>query len=421
MIGIIFLLLFYTKTAYASAFDIQKEIDAAQEGAVLFIPAGRYEGNFTIRKRITLQGEIGTELVGAGEKPAIEIEGVKGVTVENLSFTAKGKAIVASDVEGLVLRRLNIRDIHTGIYIHQAKDVQLQKLSVIGNNEHYSKKGNGIAIYKSEKVVVEDSTIQQVQDGIYIEEVDRIAITNNTVKNSRYGTHFMYTRDATVQQNVFSQNVTGLMMMMTEHLYVARNKLIYHHDLNGYGMLLFDVQHAQLEHNLITNNRMGVSLQKSKAIRIEQNDFQMNQTAIEGTKVDAETLVSANQFTGNILTARSDQSGFQLMENYYDDYTGMDLDGDGIGDTPYVAVSSFGQWMVRQPVYQYFVESPSVTLLRTIDTQINKSEKTVLVDLEPLMIRTQNEEKSKDQDEPQLLIGGLMLLSSIWLWRRGIR
>ena len=416
-----FFLLLCTETFYASEFDVQQEINAAEEGAVLVIPAGRYEGNFAITKSITLTGEKGAELVGLGTEAVLRIEGAQAVTVEKLAFTTKGRAIVASDVEGLTLRLLKIEDVHNGIHIQRAKDVQLQQLSITGNDAHYSKKGNGIAIFKSTDVIVEDSEIQQVQDGIYIEEVERVAVNNNTVKNSRYGTHFMYTSNATVQKNAYLHNVTGLMIMMTEHLDVLHNELANHQSVNGYGMLLYDVQHTRLRNNTIINNRTGVALQKSAAILIEQNDFQMNQTAIEGTKVDEETHVTANRFMGNILTARSDNKGFQLVNNYYDDYSGLDLQGDGIGDTPYVAVSSFGQWMVRQPVYQYFIESPSVTLLTTLDTQINKSEKAVLVDTKPRVTIKPNEEKAQKIDTTQLLIGLLLSISSVWLWRRGMQ
>lgn len=421
IVSIVFFLLLCTETFYASEFDVQQEINAAEEGAVLVIPAGRYEGNFAITKSITLTGEKGAELVGLGTEAVLRIEGAQAVTVEKLAFTTKGRAIVASDVEWLTLRLLKIEDVHNGIHIQRAKDVHLQQLSITGNDAHYAKKGNGIAISKSKDVVVEDSEIQQVQDGIYIEEVEHVTVNNNTVKNSRYGTHFMYTSNATVQKNAYLHNVTGLMIMMTEHLDVSHNELANHQGGNGYGMLLYDVQHTRLRNNTIINNRTGVALQKSTAILIEQNDFQMNQTAIEGTRVDEETRVTANRFTGNILTARSDNKGFRLVNNYYDDYSGLDLQGDGIGDTPYVAVSSFGQWMVRQPVYQYFIESPSVTLLTTLDTQINKSEKAVLVDAKPRVTIKPNEEKAQKIDTTQLLIGLLLSISSVWLWRRGMQ
>jgi nitrous oxidase accessory protein len=184
-------------------------------------------------------------------------------------------------------------------------------------------------------------------------------------------------------------------------------------------MLLYDVQYAKIKHNTIKNNRTGVAMQKSSAIQIETNDFQMNQTAIEGTKASDDTMASHNNFTGNILTARSDKQGFQLVNNYYDDYTGIDLKDNGIGDIPYVAVSSFGQWMVRQPVYQYFVASPSVILLTSLDQQINKTEKNMLVDKTPKLAMKHVEEKNK-MNVVQMLLGLFLTLSSLWLWKRGI-
>ncbi|CAM5310212.1 Copper-binding protein OS=Lysinibacillus sphaericus OX=1421 GN=LS41612_03005 PE=4 SV=1 [Lysinibacillus sphaericus] len=168
--------------------------------------------------------------------------------------------------------------------------------------------------------------------------------------------------------------------MMTSGITIKDNVVINHNDMNGSGALLYDVQRAALAFNTMKNNRTAIALQKSAEVQIMHNNFQMNQTAIKGTKVDDQTVVYNNQFTGNILTARSDQQGIQLSSNYYDDYVGTDLKNDGTGDVPYVAVSSFGQWMKGQPVYQYFVESPSVVLLTSLDQQINKSARTVLVD-----------------------------------------
>ncbi len=113
--------------------------------------------------------------------------------------------------------------------------------------------------------------------------------------------------------------------------------------------------------------------------------------------VKGNSVATNNQFTGNILTARADRQGFLLTNNYYDDYSGIDLKNDGIGDVPYVAVSSFGQWMVRQPVYQYFVASPSVVLLTSLDQQINKTEKTVLVDVTPKLMTHQITKKERNK------------------------
>ncbi|MGE7691946.1 right-handed parallel beta-helix repeat-containing protein [Lysinibacillus sp. NPDC097214] len=407
-----------SQTVYAD-FDVQEAINVAKPGEVVHIPAGRYQGNFIVSKPITLQGEEGTELVGVRDNAALRIENTANVTVENITLSGKNKAIVASTVDGLELRKLQIKDVHTGVHIQRSKNVRIHEINVTGTEGHYSKRGNGVAVFKSEDITVEGNTIKQVQDGIYVEEVKHIVVQHNKVASSRYGTHFMYTSDAEALFNTYVHNVTGLMIMMTTDILLKNNTIANHVDFNGYGMLLYDVQQAEIKHNTIKNNRTGIAMQKSSTIQIETNDFQMNQTAIEGTKASDDTMASNNNFTGNILTARSDQQGFQLINNYYDDYSGIDLKGNGIGDIPYVAMSSFGQWMVRQPVYQYFVASPSVLLLTSLDQQINKTEKNMLVDHTPKLAMKHVQEKNK-MNVLQMLLGLFLALSSLWLWKRGM-
>ncbi|MBG9454176.1 copper-binding protein [Lysinibacillus sphaericus] len=407
-----------SQTVYAD-FDVQEAINVAKPGEVVHIPAGRYRGNFIVTKPITLQGEEGTELIGESDKPALRIENTTNVSVDNITLSGKSKAIVVSNIDGLKLRKLQMKDVHTGVHIQRSKNVCIQEINVTGIKDHYSQKGNGLAVFKSEDITIEGNTIEQVQDGIYVEEVKRIVVQRNKVTSSRYGTHFMYTSDAKALFNTYAHNVTGLMIMMTTDILLENNTIANHFDFNGYGMLLYDVQQAKIKHNTIKNNRTGVAMQRSSTIQIESNDFQMNQTALEGTKVSNDTLASSNNFTGNILTARSDQQGFQLKNNYYDDYSGIDLKDNGIGDIPYVAVSSFGQWMVRQPVYQYFVASPSVLLLTSLDQQINKVEKNMLVDHTPKLAMKHVQEKNK-MNVVQMLVGLFLALSSLWLWKRGI-
>lgn len=410
--------LFISQTVYAD-FDVQHAIDAAKPGEVVHIPAGRYHGNFIVTKPIMLQGEEGTELIAEKNEPVLRIENTANITVENINLSGKNKVIVASNVDGLELHKLQIKDVHSGVHIQRSKNVRIHEVNVTGNVGHYSRKGNGLAVFKSENIMIENNTIEQVQDGIYVEDVKRIVVQRNKVTNSRYGTHFMYTSDAEALLNTYHHNVTGLMIMMTTDIHLESNTVENHVDFNGYGMLLYDVQQAKIKHNTIKNNRTGVALQKSSNVQIETNDFQMNQTALEGTKVSDDTKASNNNFTGNILTARSDKQGFKLESNYYDDYSGIDLEDNGLGDVPYVAVSSFGQWMVRQPVYQYFVESPSVILLTSLDQQINKTEKNMLVDYTPRLAAEGTKEKNKI-NVVQMLLGLSLILSSLWLWKRGI-
>lgn len=418
-IGWFVLFFLWTCQTANAEFDLQFAIDQAKPGEIVHIPAGRYQGNFTVKKSIKLQGEKGVELYSQNTEPALKIDDTANVSVEDIMISAKNKGIVVNEVENLKLKAIEIKDVQVGIHIQRSKHIQLLENKVVGNQLHYAEKGNGIAVFKSDDIAIEHNAIDFVQDGIYVEEVRHINVRQNEVTNSRYGTHFMYSSDVKVLFNSYLYNVTGLMVMMTTDLEIASNTISNHNDFNSYGLLMYDTQQAKVRKNSIRNNWVGVAMQKCSVIQIQENGFQMNQTALEGTKVDNHSIINDNQFTGNILTARSDQQGLRLVRNFYDDYRGIDVAGDGFGDVPYVAVSSFGQWMVRQPVYQFFVASPSVMILTSLDQEVNKTEQNLLVDNEPRLI-SHTIEKSFSINILQFIIGLVVSMSGFWLWKRGV-
>lgn len=403
-----------------TVFDLQQALDQAKEGEIIVIPAGTYEGEFSITKNITMRGEGEVVLQAPALKPALTIEAAQQVRVENITLAASQKALVVKDSADITLSDLRMANMHTGVQIHRTKNITIKGLQITGSDAHYAKKGNGIAIYQSAYITIDDTIIDSMQDGLYIEEVQHITARNNRITNGRYGTHFMYTDDAVVENNYFDGNVTGLMVMMVNRLTATGNESIKQNDINSNGIFLYEVKDIIITNNRIAENRIGMVMQKVENVAITNNRFEVNQTAIEATRVDDLTIAENNQFTGNILTARSDNTGMQLANNYYDDYTGIDANGDGKGDTPYVAFSSFGQWMVRQPAYQYFVASPSVSLLTTLDGQINQVEKSVLVDATPTMTAPSHKSDNVGINGMQIAGGAVALFAGLILWRRGM-
>lgn len=396
--------------------NLQQQIDDAQPGDVITV-TGEHTGNFVITKPLTLIGS-GATLHAEGMKPALTIEQTNDVIVDGITFTAQQRAVALKDVHDVVIKNTTATGMLIGIQLYRSNNVELANNTIEGTDAHYAKKGNGLALFQSENLLVHNNVITKVQDGIYIEEVKGIEVRDNTVTHSRYGTHFMYSDKGVVKNNTYQHNVTGLMVMMVDGFIAEGNHSRYHNDMNGSGILFYDVKNARLANNHISENRLGLVLQKCETVRIEENNFAVNQTAIEATRVDDTSLIMNNHFTGNILTARSDNLGVALYANYYDDYTGIDADDDGYGDTPYTAYSSFGQWMVRQPAYQYFVASPSVELLNTLDNQTAVAQD-VLVDPKPKQLATTLSVAKADYK--QAMLGGLLFLGVVLVWRRSVQ
>ena len=418
----LFVIVFFGMTkGHAQPLDLQAQIDVAQEGTVIQLEKGVYDGNIVITKPVVLQGVEGTIIKSTADAPAITIDNTTDVTIRNISIETPGTGMTIRQANDIKLANIQMKNVDAGIKIYNAQHVQGIELTIEGNSQHYAKKGNGIAVYDSESIELLDNDIRSVQDGFYIENVKDITVQGNTVTKSRYGTHFMYSTDGVIRENQYSENVTALMVMMTENIQVEDNTASYQSDFNGTGMTLYDTKAALLQHNQIAGNRVGISIQKSADIQLIDNTLHMNQTALESIRSDESNTARQNQFVGNLVNVRSDQDGLTLQQNYYDDYSGIDLDDDGIGDESYVALQSFGQWMVRKPVYQYFIESPSVVLLNTIDKQTNNTTKELLVDTTPQTAINKENNIALQLDVLQLLSGMVLLVGCVFMYRRSVR
>ena len=94
----------------------------------------------------------------------------------------------------------------------------------------------------------------------------------------------------------------------------------------NYGIYLYESSNNNISNNTITsNNWYGISLWDSSNNNIiYHNNFVNN-------------IVNARDFCSNTW-----DDGYPSGGNYWDDYTGEDTNGDGIGETPYIIPGSKG-------------------------------------------------------------------------------
>ncbi|OKL36926.1 right-handed parallel beta-helix repeat-containing protein [Domibacillus mangrovi] len=407
------LFLGFGQTAFASN-DLQSLIDESPAGATIYLENKSYDGPIMITKPITLIGKEKTSI--QSESIGVQVVEAANVHLQSLQFDVLKTAIELKNVKKSTITNVAIDNSNEGIRMFNAENIHVNGIMIKGKSGHFATKKNGIGVYDSRDIEITGTNIENVQDGLYIENTMDIFAQKNIIKSGRYGIHLMYSDDITLTENEISKNVTGLMVMMVDGITITHNQIQKQNELNSNGLFLYDVKNATVAKNELAENTVASILQNVQISKITNNLFCINGTAIQATKA-SEVVVTNNTFMGNILTARSDSTGFHLTGNSYDDYDGKDYDGDGIGDTPYTAVKSFGQWMVRKPVYQYFIESPSVVMLNLMDQQGNNSAPVVLVDTKPKLFQSSIKLKFK-LHVPQLILGLICLIFIVVVGRK---
>ncbi|MEK3765493.1 MULTISPECIES: right-handed parallel beta-helix repeat-containing protein [unclassified Solibacillus] len=408
------LLTFFPLVSHSVAAEsLQQLIDETEPHSTLYLKNQTYEGSVTITKPITIIGDKKTKITSL--TTGIKIKDTTDITLVSLQFETKQTPIRVEDSKDLVFKNLNLDIDEKGVEFYRVQNVTLSSLKIEGKKEgHFSKKPNAVSLFEGDQIIVKNLFAKNIQDGMYFEKTKNVDVQHTVVEDGRYGLHFMYGTNIQLQHNAVKNNVSGMTIMVVENARIAHNQIERQLQLNSNGMYLYDIEEAQITNNIFKENTTATIWNQVKNTAFTQNMFQSNGTVIHSRRSPTVT-VTENEFQGNILTARSDEIGFVLNRNHYDDYNGYDFNADGLGDTDYHSFTSFGQWMVRKPVYQYYVESPSVTLLNKLDQQLSDTQNMVLVDKNPLMM-TENKEQSIQLNWLHLLgsTASLFVLFSIW-------
>ncbi len=412
--------------------SLQALVDAAEEGTVLRIPEGRYVGPVVIRKPLRIQGDGKAQVVNGDEGPVIRLEAsgaeLKGIGIED---TREDPDSVALEVAGSG-NRLNNLTIATqgfGIRFYQAHENILEHIHIEGTtvqatglsqDEEPVERGNGIDLLESDRNQIRNNRISNMFDGVYIEKGTGNRIEGNMVTESRYGYHLMFSRDTAITGNTGSRNVTGAMIMADEGAQVTGNDFAKQSaNATAQGILLFDVKRVLVENNRVEGNRLGIYAQTLRDTTIKNNRFMRNFLGIQMTDAEGNRL-TGNDFVANVIQAQAVAEAGNIIEhNFWDDFGGLDLQGDGISDLPYRSNSFFLSLTDETPAYQLFFGAPGMLFLEGLFGSGTRED---LVDQAPLMkprAAAETAEPAAGGRWASILCGALLLAASGLIFIKG--
>jgi len=375
---------------------IKEAILIANDGDEIIIKSGVYKehGVILINKSVKIKG-VGNPVIDGEFKETIlkikadnfSIEGLKIINVGQ-SYTKDFAAILVSKSKNFVIKNNILEDVFFGILVEKSHYGFISNNQVSSHAKDQASSGNGIHLWHCSNMQINGNELFGVRDGIYFEFVKKSKIfDNNSYDNLRYGLHFMFSNNNEYFDNVFTNNGAGVAVMFSKFIKMHNNIFVKNWGSASYGLLLKEIYDAEIENNTFEQNTIGISVDGSTRINYKNNTFLQNGWAIKIVGACYENDFAKNTFLNNALdlSYNSKINSNKFDNNYWSDYTGYDLDKDGVGDVPYRPVKLFSYIVHNTP--------EAIILLRSLFVDIiNFSEKVSpvftpdnLVDNSPLM------------------------------------
>ncbi len=306
--------------------SIQNAIEANEtlDGHTVKVDSGVYPENLVVDKSIVLIGEDRetTTVDGSNVGNVVNVI-VSNVTITGFTISHSGSfqnsGIFLSNVSNCNVSGNNIRDNSSGVLILESSGDTVSQNHIANNTV------DGISLQSSSTCTLSDNDVLNHTNGIYLKDSSNNSICRNDLEGNTFGIHLTYSSN----NNLISGN------NMTRNSY------------DGLRLAGGPSYNTIIGNNVTTNQRFGIWLRFSS----NNNNILENYVALNngvGIRIESSyNIIFHNNFLENRQQAFTDTLYINMWDdgtpsggNYWSNYTGVDANLDGLGDTVFTIVAN---------------------------------------------------------------------------------